>query len=253
MPRLAMRGVQRMARPKDRVDVSQLIASSLRKLMKPGGVCSCATQTQSFLLSVAHALPHARAPLAAPGRVSGFTNISVRSSWQAPVHGRGSRPSSTGRELSLAQTKPVAVAKPASSCPCHYFVSCELPSGEDLWCRTTRVDRGRADRCRKLLATLVAHQACTFDALQDRLKGLVQLAAGTTFQDFQQQLAQRVGLPAAQLQVVIACSRANEFDQLQKIPIHEGTVSFRGIKCRPRKRNAASWCLPARPTHSMSC
>jgi hypothetical protein len=58
---------------------------------------------------------------------------------------------------------------------------------------------------------------------QDRLKGLVQLAAGTTFQDFQQQLAQRVGLPAAQLQVVIACSRANEFDQLQKIPIHEGT------------------------------
>ncbi len=138
--------------------------------------------------------------------------------------------------------------QPASSCPCHYFVACELPSGEDLWCRTTRIDRGRADRCGKLLDTLVAHQACTFDALQDRLKGLVQLAAGTTFQDFQQQLAQRVGLPAAQLQVVIACSRANEFDQLQKIPIHEGTVSFRGIKCRPPKRNAASWCLLASPS-----
>lgn len=61
--------------------------------------------------------------------------------------------------------------------------------------------------------------------LQERLKGLVPLSAGTTFQEFQQQLAQRVGLPAGQLQVVIACSRANEFDQLQKIPIHEGTVS----------------------------
>jgi hypothetical protein len=58
---------------------------------------------------------------------------------------------------------------------------------------------------------------------QERLKGLVQLSAGTTFQDFQQQLAQRIGLLPGQLQVVIACSRANEFDQLQKIPIHEGT------------------------------
>jgi hypothetical protein len=61
--------------------------------------------------------------------------------------------------------------------------------------------------------------------VQERLKGLVQLSAGTTFQDFQQQLAQRIGLLPGQLQVVIACSRANEFDQLQKIPIHEGTVS----------------------------
>ena len=54
---------------------------------------------------------------------------------------------------------------------------------------------------------------------------MVQLATGTSYQDFAQQLAQRVGLPASQLQVVIACSRANEFDQLQKIPVHEGTVS----------------------------
>lgn len=54
---------------------------------------------------------------------------------------------------------------------------------------------------------------------------MVTLATGTTFQEFQAQLAARVGLPPAQLQVVIACSRANEFDQLQKIPIHEGTVS----------------------------
>jgi hypothetical protein len=60
--------------------------------------------------------------------------------------------------------------------------------------------------------------------VQERLKGLVQLSAGTTFQDFQQQLAQRIGLLPGQLQVVIACSRANEYDQLQKIPIHEGTV-----------------------------
>ncbi len=52
-------------------DVSQLIASALCMLMEPSGVCSCATQTQSFLLSFAHALPHARAPLVALGRVSG--------------------------------------------------------------------------------------------------------------------------------------------------------------------------------------
>ncbi len=82
------------------------------------------------------------------------------------------------------------------------------------------------------------------DPMWDRLKGLVQLAAGTTFQDFQQQLAQRVGLPAAQLQVVIACSRANEFDQLQKIPIHEGTVSvplLSGCVRAHMWRHAATW------------
>lgn len=73
--------------------------------------------------------------------------------------------------------------------------------------------------------------------LQERLKGLVQLSAGTTFQDFQQQLGQRVGLPPSQLQVVIACSRANEFDQLQKIPIHEGTVRI--VRLRRAARRGA--------------
>lgn len=58
---------------------------------------------------------------------------------------------------------------------------------------------------------------------QERVKGVVQLATGTTYVDFQTQLASRVNLPVGALQVVIACSRANEFDQLQKIPIHEGT------------------------------
>lgn len=62
--------------------------------------------------------------------------------------------------------------------------------------------------------------------VQDRVTALLPLAPSTTWQAFQQQLMVWLGLPAGSFQVMLACSRASDREQVQKIPVHEGTVSL---------------------------
>ena len=57
------------------------------------------------------------------------------------------------------------------------------------------------------------------------MKGVLILAPHTAWPMFQQQLSARLDLPVGSYQVMLACSRASDPDQVQKIPVHEGTVS----------------------------
>lgn len=66
---------------------------------------------------------------------------------------------------------------------------------------------------------------------QDRLTGLLPLGPSTTWAAFQQQLVLWLGLPTGSFQVMLACSRASDHDQVQKIPVHEGTVSTISAHC----------------------
>ena len=56
------------------------------------------------------------------------------------------------------------------------------------------------------------------------MKGVLILASQMAWPSFQQQLSVRLGLPVGSYQVMLACSRASDPDQVQKIPVHEGTV-----------------------------
>jgi len=56
------------------------------------------------------------------------------------------------------------------------------------------------------------------------MKGVLILASQMAWPSFQQQLSVRLGLPVGTYQVMLACSRASDPDQVQKIPVHEGTV-----------------------------
>ena len=62
------------------------------------------------------------------------------------------------------------------------------------------------------------------------MKGVLILTSHMGWPMFQQQLSARLDLPVGSYQVMLACSRASDPDQVQKIPVHEGTVRC----CLPR-------------------
>ena len=72
------------------------------------------------------------------------------------------------------------------------------------------------------------------------MRGVLILANHMAWPMFQQQLSARLDLPVGSYQVMLACSRASDPDQVQKIPVHEGTV----------RRSA--YCAPCHALHMLS-
>lgn len=83
--------------------------------------------------------------------------------------------------------------------------------------------RGKFPPGEEMVSTSSPFPVVYNDGQQDRVTALLPLAPSTTWQAFQQQLMVWLGLPAGSFQVMLACSRASDREQVQKIPVHEGT------------------------------